>query len=110
MMAAAAVGTAGAAFAGAMIVRKIPSSGEELPVIGLGTSGPFEVGESAAERAPLQQVLDAFFDEGGRLIDTSPMYSTAERVLGDLLTPRSTSAPSWPPRCGRAVSVPALSR
>jgi diketogulonate reductase-like aldo/keto reductase len=58
-----------------------------MPVIGLGTSGPFEVGESPAQRAPLQEVLDAFFAAGGRLIDTSPMYSTAERVLGDLLTP-----------------------
>ena len=38
-------------------MRKIPSSGEELPVIGLGTSGPFEVGDSSAERAPLQEVL-----------------------------------------------------
>ena len=36
-----------------MITRKIPSSGEELPVVGLGTSGPFEVGASAAERDPL---------------------------------------------------------
>jgi diketogulonate reductase-like aldo/keto reductase len=70
-----------------MITRKIPSSGEELPVIGLGTSGPFEVGESAAERAPLQEVLEVFFAGGGRLIDTSPMYSTAESVLGALLTP-----------------------
>jgi aryl-alcohol dehydrogenase-like predicted oxidoreductase len=87
MMAAAAVGTAGSTSGDAMIMRKIPSSGEELPVIGLGTSGPFEVGESAAERAPLKEVLDAFFEAGGRLIDTSPMYSTAERVLGDLLTP-----------------------
>jgi aryl-alcohol dehydrogenase-like predicted oxidoreductase len=69
------------------ILRRIPSSGEELPVIGLGTSGPFEVGDSPAERAPLAQVLEAFFAAGARLIDTSPMYSSAERVLGDLLTP-----------------------
>ena len=69
-----------------LIVRRIPSSGEELPVIGLGTSGPFEVGDAAAEREPLRQVLEGFFAAGGRLIDTSPMYSTAERVLGDLLT------------------------
>ena len=69
-----------------MIVRKIPSSGEELPLIGLGTSGAFEVGDSAEERAPLGAVLAAFFAAGGRLIDTSPMYSTAERVLGDLLS------------------------
>lgn len=70
-----------------LITRKIPSTGEEVPIIGLGTSGPFEVGASAAERAPLRDVLDAFFAAGARLIDTSPMYSTAEGVLGDLLTP-----------------------
>jgi len=69
------------------MVRRIPSSGEELPVIGLGTSGPFEVGTAAAQRAPLAEVLQAFFECGGRLIDTSPMYSTAEAVLGELLTP-----------------------
>src|SRR5688572_3701402 len=71
----------------ALITRKIPSSSEALPVIGLGTSGPFEVGESRAERAPLQAVLEAFFAAGARVVDTSPMYSTAEAVLGDLLTP-----------------------
>jgi aryl-alcohol dehydrogenase-like predicted oxidoreductase len=71
-----------------LIRRRIPSSGEELPVIGLGTSGPFEVGTDAAARAPLQQVLESFFAGGARLIDTSPMYSTAEAVLGDLLTPQ----------------------
>jgi aryl-alcohol dehydrogenase-like predicted oxidoreductase len=75
------------AAADAPILRKIPSSGEQLPVIGLGTSGPFEVGDSPAERAPLREVLEAFFAAGARLIDTSPMYSSAERVLGDLLTP-----------------------
>lgn len=72
---------------GALITRRIPATGEELPVIGLGTSGPFEVGKSNAERAPLRQVLNAFFAAGAKLIDTSPMYSTAETVLGDLLTP-----------------------
>ena len=70
-----------------MITRKIPSTGEAIPVIGLGTSGPFEVGADAAARAPLREVIDAFFEGGGRLIDTSPMYSTAERVLGELLSP-----------------------
>jgi aryl-alcohol dehydrogenase-like predicted oxidoreductase len=88
-MAAAALSTraAGAGPAAATIVRKIPSSGEELPVIGLGTSKVFEVGDAAAERAPLQQVLAAFFAAGGRLVDTSPMYSSAEAVLGALMTP-----------------------
>ena len=71
----------------APISRRIPSSGEEIPVIGLGTSRTFEVGVTAAERAPLAAVLEAFFAGGARLIDTSPMYSTAERVLGELLTP-----------------------
>jgi diketogulonate reductase-like aldo/keto reductase len=70
-----------------LITRAIPSSGEALPVIGLGTSGPFEVGSDAAARAPLREVLDAFFGAGATVIDTSPMYSTAEGVLGDLLTP-----------------------
>ena len=71
----------------APLLRKIPSSGEELALIGLGTSRTFEVGESAAERAPLREVLAGFFASGARLIDTSPMYSTAERVLGELMTP-----------------------
>jgi diketogulonate reductase-like aldo/keto reductase len=86
--AAAVSGAAGAASAtGPLITRKIPSSGEAIPVIGLGTSGPFEVGNSQSERAPLKEVLDAFFAGGARLVDTSPMYSTAEGVLGDLMTP-----------------------
>ncbi len=78
---------AGANPAGALIRRAIPSSGETLPVIGLGTSGPFEVGPDPAVRAPLAEVLEGFFAGGATLIDTSPMYSTAEAVLGDLLTP-----------------------
>lgn len=75
-----------AAPADAPILRQVPASGEELPVIGLGTSGPFEVSAAPAQRAPLAQVLQEFFAAGARLIDTSPMYSTAEGVLGDLLT------------------------
>ena len=68
-------------------MRRIPSSGETIPAIGLGTSGPFEVGADQSARAPLREVLQAFFTGGATLIDTSPMYSTAEAVLGDLLTP-----------------------
>jgi aryl-alcohol dehydrogenase-like predicted oxidoreductase len=88
-MAAAMAVTGGvtAASGAALLTRKVPSSGEDLPVIGLGTSGPFEVGESATQRAPLAEVLTGFFAGGGRLIDTSPMYSSAESVLGELLTP-----------------------
>lgn len=67
------------------IRRAIPSSGEQLPVIGLGTSGAFDVGDDKVQQANLQQVLQAFFDEGGSVIDTSPMYGSAEYVLGRLL-------------------------
>jgi aryl-alcohol dehydrogenase-like predicted oxidoreductase len=76
-----------AAGSAASISRRIPSSGEEIPVIGLGTSRTFEIGVTAAEREPRRALLEAFFAAGARLIDTSPMYSTAERVLGELLTP-----------------------
>ena len=79
--------SAATAATSAAISRAIPSTGERLPVIGLGTSGPFEAGTDAAARAPLAEVLGGFFDAGCALIDTSPMYSTAEAVLGDLLTP-----------------------
>jgi len=83
----AAASLARAAAGGALITRRIPSSGEELQIIGLGTSRTFEVGIRDSERAPLKAVLEAFFAAGARLIDTSPMYSTAEGVLGELLTP-----------------------
>ena len=90
--AAAAGGAAALAGAAAtaqpkLLLRKIPSSGETIPAVGLGTSGPFEVGTGEGERAPLREVLRAFFASGATLIDTSPMYSSAEAVLGDLLTP-----------------------
>ena len=88
--AAALCATSGASLAsqqgGALIHRRIPSSGESIPVIGLGTSGPFEVGIDAKEREPLAAVLESFFEAGATMIDTSPMYSSAETVLGDLLT------------------------
>ena len=66
-----------------LLQRAIPSSGEKLPVIGLGTSRVFDVGASAAERAPLKEVLRSFVQLGGRLVDSSPMYGQAERVVGE---------------------------
>ncbi|HSH39107.1 MAG TPA: aldo/keto reductase [Chthoniobacterales bacterium] len=69
---------------GTMITRAIASSGEKLPVIGLGTWQSFDVGSSAADRAPLEEVLAAFVRLGGRVIDSSPMYGRAEGVVGDL--------------------------
>jgi len=73
------------AFAGTLITRAIPASGERIPVIGMGTSGSFEVGTSAAERDPLREVLTRFIAAGATVIDTAPTYGTAEDVLGDLL-------------------------
>ena len=69
----------------AIETRAIPSSGERVPVIGMGTSGSFEVGTGEAERDPLREVLRRFFAGGATLIDTAPSYSTAETVVGDLL-------------------------
>lgn len=67
-----------------MMQRAIPSSGEKLPVIGLGTWQSFDAGAGAPERAPLEEVLTAFAKRGGRVVDSSPMYGRAEAVLGDL--------------------------
>jgi diketogulonate reductase-like aldo/keto reductase len=69
----------------AMITRPIPSSGEALPVIGLGTSQTFDVGGGDADRQPLREVLRLMLDGGGKIIDTSPMYGRAEAVTGDLV-------------------------
>lgn len=67
-----------------MIKRKIPSSGELLPVVGIGTYDTFDVGAKAPERAELKQVLQTFAALNGTVIDSSPMYGEAERVVGDL--------------------------
>jgi len=69
-----------------LLQRAIPSSGENLPVIGLGTWQVFDVGSSTAEREPLEQVLARFVAFGGRVIDSSPMYGRAEEVIGDIAT------------------------
>lgn len=74
-----------AAVAGTMLMRKIPSTGEEIPAIGVGTSGSYEVAMDSPEYAALKDVLKVFFDGGGSVIDTSPNYSNAEDVVGALL-------------------------
>ena len=68
-----------------MLKRKIPKTGEELPVIGIGTWENFDVGTKDSRRAELQQVLAELFTAGGRLIDSSPMYGKAEGAVGELL-------------------------
>ncbi len=64
--------------------RAIPSSGERLPVIGMGSWMTFDVADES-RRATRLPVLQAFFDHGGALVDSSPMYGYAEEVIGETL-------------------------
>ncbi len=77
----------GAALAapGPLVTRAIPSSGEQLPVVGLGSWITFNVGDDPAARANCTGVVRAFLDGGGRLIDSSPMYGSAQAVIGHAL-------------------------
>jgi len=68
-----------------MQTRVIPSSGEKLPVIGVGTWQTFDVGGDGAARKQLTQVLATLFGAGGSVIDSSPMYGTSEDVAGSLV-------------------------
>ncbi|MDH3635497.1 MAG: aldo/keto reductase [Gammaproteobacteria bacterium] len=69
-----------------VIKKTIPSTGERLSVIGLGTSRTFDVESTTAAHSQLLDVMQAFFDNGGQLIDSSPMYGSAEAVTGALLS------------------------
>ena len=80
-----AAGVGAAAAPGPLLKRPIPSSGEQLPVIGAGTSGSYDVAIGSPEYAQLQQVAKIFFDGGARLIDTSPNYGRSDEVVGSLL-------------------------
>jgi aryl-alcohol dehydrogenase-like predicted oxidoreductase len=71
--------------ASALIARPIPHSGESLPVVGLGTSQVFEVGDDPARRQACTEVVKTLVAGGGKLIDTAPSYGNAESVVGDLL-------------------------
>ncbi len=68
-----------------LIQRPIPSSGEMLPVMGMGTSRTFDTDGDEASLAALRAVLEAFFNGGGTAIDSSPMYGNAESRVGDVL-------------------------
>jgi len=94
-----------AASSGGLLTRKVPSTGEALPVIGAGTSGSFEVEAGSAEYQQLKQVLKAFFDGGGRVIDTSPNYGGADSILGQLL-----EEGGWHRQCFIATKIAADSR
>jgi aryl-alcohol dehydrogenase-like predicted oxidoreductase len=78
-----------------MATRKVPGSGEAIPVIGMGSSNTFDVGTAAAERAPLGEVLRGLVAGGGTVIDTSPMYGQAETVIGDLANELALQPRLW---------------
>jgi diketogulonate reductase-like aldo/keto reductase len=67
-----------------MLARAIPSSGEKLPVVGLGTWNVFDVDLTPENRRQLEEVMSVFVKRGGRVIDSSPMYGRAEGVIGEL--------------------------
>jgi diketogulonate reductase-like aldo/keto reductase len=97
---AAPVATAPAAAAGTratgkppLIQRAIPSSGELLPVMGMGTSRTFDTDADPASMAVLSEVLRIFFENGGKVIDSSPMYGSAESRVGDVLRAMATRPP-----------------
>ncbi|WP_405239418.1 aldo/keto reductase [Lentisalinibacter orientalis] len=66
----------------AVMRRKIPASGELLPVVGLGTSGVFDVDPTAGNLAARREIVDLMVERGASVIDTSPMYGQAEDVVG----------------------------
>jgi aryl-alcohol dehydrogenase-like predicted oxidoreductase len=70
---------------GPLIQKKIPSSGESIPIIGIGTARRYEEIKTEAEKAPLREVLRRFKEQGGKVIDSSPTYGTAEAVVGELV-------------------------
>ena len=69
-----------------MHARPIPSSGEKLPVIGLGTYNVFDAEASSEEIALRKSIVDKLLGEGGSVIDTSPMYQRSERMIGDVIS------------------------
>jgi diketogulonate reductase-like aldo/keto reductase len=78
------LGAQAAAQSSSMLTRAIPSSGEKLPVIGLGTWSVFDVNLTPDNRTQLSDVLSLFVKHGGKVIDSSPMYGRAEGVIGEL--------------------------
>jgi diketogulonate reductase-like aldo/keto reductase len=72
----------GRAAAGPILTRAIPSTGEKIPAIGLGTWITFNVGNDEKVRAARTQVMQTFFDRGGTFIDSSPMYGSSEGMIG----------------------------
>ena len=84
--AAAALATPGLELsAGETLSKRIPSSGEPVPAVGIGSWITFNVGDDPLLRAECRAVMAAFFEEGGGIVDSSPMYGSSQEVIGDAL-------------------------
>lgn len=83
---ASGVAVAQSAAKSGILMRTIPSSGEKVPAIGMGTSGSFQIPANSPEYQALKEVMKRFFQGGATLIDTAPTYGNAEDNLGPLLT------------------------
>lgn len=79
---AVALPRAGHTQQGGVLTRPVPSSGEALPLVGLGSWITFNVGDDQVARDACAQVMGAFFAAGGRMIDSSPMYGSSQSVIG----------------------------
>jgi diketogulonate reductase-like aldo/keto reductase len=88
------LGSPAAAQSASLLVRAIPSSGEALPVIGLGSWITFNVGNDRVARDACTGVMRNFFAAGGRIIDSSPMYGSSQEVIGYGLSKLKASAPT----------------
>ena len=75
-----------------LLTRPIPSSGEQIPVVGLGSWITFNVGNDTAARAQSAEVMREFFAAGGKLIDSSPMYGSSQGVIGEALQKLQTQS------------------
>src|SRR5690606_41335508 len=96
---------AGQSGASPLLTRPVPSTGQQLPVIGAGTSGSYDVDFGTPEYQALQQVARSFFEGGGAVIDTSPTYGRADAVVG-----RPLAAGGWRERRFLATQIAAVSR
>lgn len=69
-----------------VMIKRTTSTGEQIPVVGLGTWQTFDVGENSTATNPLKEVLTTLLEKGGSVVDSSPMYGRSEKVVGDLST------------------------
>jgi diketogulonate reductase-like aldo/keto reductase len=76
---------AGPGAADALLLRPIPATGDSLPAVGLGSWITFNVGADRTLRRECAEVVKAFLDGGGRVIDSSPMYGSSQPVIGEAL-------------------------